>query len=435
MSINIDGSIANVAVGSNDINKVYVGSDLVWEKKQPVVVIPPPPAITIDPPLNNWLHLQSGSPSSNWPHQTNKGLFKVGNEEIKQFPAGVRNANVGAGYGSSVTPRHRTFDYGEVVVPDASGHDAGNLVITFESRLRDDHNDGARNMEFLLLCDQSVSAFENNPIVNGEIIALPSGSGRYISFGQKTSAQLGRSYVNRVIDNLPIVTNQITSSGIVIANSSNIGDEWRARRDTSPSDSNFQISFSIHISDDWYDKDFTFMYRHNDGNRTSSSGGEYTDSITFRIVSYRQAATNIIQDAVDTGVTVTANNLVVMDPFAQRRLDVMQAASHSSLSVTTTPLEPPIPRILIDETDTFETGVAGSSTPVSGVTAIVEEQIVGTTAEQGRTVVTVPTQTIGSTVPTVAEISAQFAVANPNINLPDILKNVNASIGNITIDL
>ena len=429
MSINIDGSIANVAVGSNEINKVYVGSDLVWEKKQPIVIVPPPPSITIDPPLNNWLHLQSGSPSSNWPEQTNKGLFKVGNEPIKTFFAGVRGDRV------------RTFDYGEVVVPDAAGNDAGNLIITFESRLSDDHNDGARNMEFLLLCDQSVSAFENNPIVSGEIIALPSGNSRYISFGRKTQPQLGRSFVNRVIDNIPIVTNQIGYSGIVIGNTSNMGDEWRGRRNKQYgyTDQNFQISFSIHISDDWYDKDFTFLYRHNDGNRTSSKGGQWEERITFRVVSYRQAATNIIQDAVDNGVTVTANNLVVMDPFAQRRLDVMQAASHSSLSVTTTPLEPPIPRILIDETDTFETGVtygsSGSSTPISGVTATVEEQIVGTTAEQGRTVITVPTQTIGADVPTVAEISAQLAVANPNINLTNILKNVNASVGRIRINL
>jgi len=424
MSINVDGNIANVAVGSNDINKVYVGNELVWQKEQPAVYVPPPPSITVDAPLNNWLHLQSGSPSSNWPEQTNKGLFKVGNEPIKTFFAGVRGDRV------------RTFDYGEVVVPDSAGNDAGNLVITFESRLRDDHNDGARNMEFLLLCDQSVSAFENNPIVSGEIIALPSGNSRYISFGQKTTAQLSRSFVNRVIDNIPIVTNQSAfSSGIVVGNTSNMGDEWRGRRNKQYgyTDQNFQISFSIHVSDDWYNKDFTFLYRHNDGNRTSSKGGQWEERITFRVVAYETKVTQVIQQAVDNGVTVTPSNLIVIDPFAQERIDRMNTASIASLKVTTTPLEPflpsAIPSFAVDETD------IGASTPVSGVTANVTERIEGTNAESGRAVITVPVQTIGSATPTVAEISAQFAVANPNINLKNILKNVNASIGNIKIDM
>ena len=425
MSINIDGSIANVAVGSNEINKVYVGSDLVWEKKQPIVIVPPPPAITtpeVNPPLSTYLHTRSDSPQKNWPSDTNTGLFKVGNQAIKQFPAQVRGARV------------RTFDYGEVVVPDASGNDAGNLVITFESRLRDDHNDGARNMEFLLLCDQSISAFENDPIVDGEIIALPSGNNRYISFGQKTTAQLSRNFVNSVIDNTPIVTNQNAfSSGVVVGNSSNMGDEYRGRRDNSKGDSNFQISFSVHISDDWYNKDFTFLYRHNDGNRTSSKGGQWEERITFRVVAYETKVTQIVQDAVDTGVTVNPSNLIVIDPFAQDRIDRMNTASIASLKVTTTPLEPFLPSIVpsfaIDETD------IGASTPVSGVTADVTERIEGTNAEVGRAVITVPVQTIGSTTPTVAEISAQLAVANPNINLANILKNVNASIGRIRIDL
>lgn len=419
MSINIDGNIANVAVGSNDINKVYVGSELVWQKAQPVVIISPPPIVypnpEVNPPLTTYLHTRSDSPQSNWPSDNNTGLFKVGNEPIKQFPAGVRGTRV------------RTFDYGEVVVPDAAGNDAGNLIITFESRLRDDHNDGARNMEFMLLCDQSVSAFENNPIVDGEIVALPSGSSRYISFGRKTTSQLGRSFVNRIIDNIPIVTNQITNSGIVIANSSNMGDEYRARRDNSKGDSNFQISFSIHISDDWYNKDFTFLYRHNDGNSASSKGGQWEERITFKIVSYRTKVTQVIQDAVDSGVTITPSNLVVIDQFAQDRIDRMNTASIASLKVTTTPIEPPLPSLVIPEV------VAETSVPVSGVTAEVTEKIEGTTAEVGNAVITVPVQTIGVSVPTVAEITAQLAVTNFNIDLESIIKDINQSIGSIKI--
>ena len=42
---------------------------------------------------------------------------------------------------------------------------AGNLVITFESRLLKDHDDNKRNVEIFLQSDSTISAFETVPKV------------------------------------------------------------------------------------------------------------------------------------------------------------------------------------------------------------------------------------------------------------------------------
>lgn len=290
--INIDGNINRIIKGSESINKVYVGNDLVWQKIRPTATAAAPPQI-IDTPLTNWLHLQPGSPSSDWSSRTNYGFVQIGDSPIKQFPNGKRGAA-------------RTFDYGRVVIPDATGGDAGNIVITFESQLRADHDVNKRNLELFLVCnDANISAFDNNPIVAGEVIALPrteeleTTGKRWISYGQypATGVSTSSSYyrnVNR--DHFPIDTSAIGSpAGICVANTTNMSDNWRDGRDGSAKN-NFQISFSIHTSDEWYDKNFTLYYRHAEGTNT------WHERITFNVVSHTDAFAADVAAAAAAGV-------------------------------------------------------------------------------------------------------------------------------------
>lgn len=291
--INIDGNISRIIKGSESINKVYVGNDLVWQKIRPTATVAAPPQI-IDTPMTNWLHLQAASPSSSWPTNVNRGLVQIGDNPIKQFFNGKRGPA-------------RTFDYGRVVIPDATGNDTGNIVITFESQLRADHDINKRNLELFLICDDAnISAFNNNPIVAGEVIALPrteetySTGKRWISYGQYPVAGVVTSsgyYRNVIRDHFPIDTSNIGSAGICVANTTNMSDNWRENKDGSAKN-NFQISFSIHTSDEWYDKNFTLYYRHAEGTNT------WHERITFNVVSHTDAFAADVTAATDAGVAV-----------------------------------------------------------------------------------------------------------------------------------
>tara|TARA_E500000178_G_scaffold341737_1_gene386046 strand:+ start:8886 stop:10052 length:1167 start_codon:yes stop_codon:yes gene_type:complete len=379
MSINIDGNITDIYRGDSPIRKVYVGNDLVWHKSQPVVVVPEPPKFAELSPIKDWLHTLPESPLSNWPTQTNKGLVKIGNGPIKSFYS--PGEQVGA-----------VFDYGELVVPDAVGENAGNLVITFESRLLKDHDDNKRNIEIFLQSDSTISAFENDPITSGEVEVLPTGRNRYLSYGQKTSAQLNQRYVNRVIDNFPVRTNSIGTNGIVIANSSNMGDGWRGRRDNTPDRANFQVSFVINISDDWYDKNLTLYYRHAEGTAT------WSQSVTFKLVSYESQVTQIIQEAIDGGIRVTPDNLVIANNAAIERFNEAQ---------------------IYGQTFNIDVGIGfeGGTRPVSGVNATVSRTTQGTNAEVGGAVAT-----FSSGQGQVEQVTVQQAVYNPRINIASIVE-------------
>lgn len=383
MSINIDGNITDIYRGDSPIRKVYVGSDLVWQKSGPVVVIPEPPVFAELSPLKDWLHTLPESPLSNWPTQTNRGLVKIGNGPIKSFYS--PGEQVGA-----------VFDYGELVVPDAVGENAGNLVITFESRHLKDHDDNKRNIEIFLQSDSTISAFENDPITSGEVEVLPTGRNRYLSYGQKTSAQLAQRYVNRVIDNFPVRTNSIGTNGIVIANSSNMGDGWRGRRDNTPDRANFQVSFVINISDDWYDKNLTLYYRHAEGTAT------WSQSVTFKLVSYESQVTQIIQNAVDSGIAVTNDNIIVVNNTGQERLDLaINNGQNFNIDIN------------VDETS------IGGTQPVSGVNATVSQTVQGTAAEVGTAVAT-----FSSGQNQVEQVTVQQAIYNPRINLSKISEGI-----------
>jgi hypothetical protein len=289
--INIGGNISKINKGQESINRVYVGDELVWQKHRPVAIIDLP-SVEVNKPEDNWLHLHSGTPYAAWPTNTNRGLVKVGSGEIKAFTSNKRGVD-------------RTFDYGEVVIQDSVGNDAGNLVITFESQLRADHDINKRNLELILTCDDAdISAFQNNPIVAGEVIALPrreetTTSGiRWISYGQYPDSLVTSSYSgyrDSIKDHLPIDTSSLAGEGICVANTSNMSDTWRERRDHQAKN-NFQISFTINASSEWYDKNFTLHYRHAEGAAT------WNERITFNTISYTDYAKREIAIAEASGI-------------------------------------------------------------------------------------------------------------------------------------
>jgi hypothetical protein len=74
-----------------------------------------------------------------------------------------------------------------------------------------------------------------------------------------------------------------------------MSDTWRERRDHQAKN-NFQISFTINASSEWYDKNFTLHYRHAEGAAT------WNERITFNTISYTDYAKREIAIAEASGI-------------------------------------------------------------------------------------------------------------------------------------